>query len=33
MARGLGWGEIEKKRQVEDWLETLKAEGLNPAGA
>lgn len=32
MARGLGWGEIEKKRQVEDWLETLKAEGLNPAG-
>jgi glycerol-3-phosphate dehydrogenase len=33
MARGLGWGDIEKKRQVDDWFETLKAEGLNPAGA
>ncbi|MDQ5894963.1 MAG: glycerol-3-phosphate dehydrogenase [Actinomycetota bacterium] len=32
MARGLGWGDIEKKRQVDDWLATLKAEGLNPAG-
>lgn len=33
MARGLGWGEIERKRQIDDWLETLEAEGLNPAGA
>jgi glycerol-3-phosphate dehydrogenase len=32
MARGLGWGDIEKKRQVDEWLATLKAEGLNPAG-
>lgn len=32
MARGLGWGEIEKKNQVDAWLETVKAEGLNPAG-
>ncbi len=33
MAKGLGWGDIEKKKQVDSWLETLKAEGLNPAGA
>lgn len=33
MASGLGWGEIEKKNQVDLWLETLAAEGLNPAGA
>ena len=32
MARGLGWGDIEKKKQVDRWLQTLKAEGLNPAG-
>ena len=32
MARGLGWGDIEKKRQVDEWLATMKAEGLNPAG-
>lgn len=32
MARGLGWGEIEKTRQIESWLETAKAEGLNPSG-
>lgn len=33
MARGLGWGDIEKKHQIDAWLNTLKAEGLNPAGA
>jgi len=33
MARALGWGEIEKKRQVDDWLGTLVAEGLNPGGS
>jgi glycerol-3-phosphate dehydrogenase len=33
MARGLGWGEIEKKRQIDEWLTTMKEEGLNPAGA
>lgn len=33
MARGLGWGDIERKRQVDEWLETVEAEGLNPAGA
>ena len=33
MAKGLGWGDIEKKRQIDEWLGTLKSEGLNPAGA
>lgn len=33
MAHGLGWGDIEKKRQIDDWLGTVKAEGLNPAGS
>lgn len=33
MGRGLGWGDIEKKHQIDQWLETLRAEGLNPAGA
>jgi len=33
MARGLGWGDIEKNHQIEAWLDTVKAEGLNPAGA
>ncbi|MBN8867713.1 MAG: glycerol-3-phosphate dehydrogenase/oxidase [Solirubrobacterales bacterium] len=32
MGRSLGWGDIEKKRQVDDWLVTAKAEGLNPGG-
>ncbi|HNK66785.1 MAG TPA: glycerol-3-phosphate dehydrogenase/oxidase, partial [Solirubrobacterales bacterium] len=33
MAHGLGWGDIEKKRQIDEWLGTVKAEGLNPAGS
>ncbi len=33
MGRALGWGDIEKARQIDNWLVTLKAEGLNPAGA
>lgn len=33
MARGLGWGDDEKKRQIDAWLDTVKAEGLNPAGS
>ena len=33
MAQGLGWGEIEKKHQIDNWLETARAEGLNPGGA
>lgn len=33
MGRQLGWGEIEQKAQIGAWLETVKAEGLNPAGA
>ncbi|MCB0862461.1 MAG: hypothetical protein KDB66_04525, partial [Solirubrobacterales bacterium] len=32
MARALGWGDIEKRRQIDEWLHTLRAEGLNPAG-
>ncbi len=32
MARGLGWGDLEKRNQIDSWLVTLKAEGLNPAG-
>ena len=32
MARGLGWGDLEKQHQIDDWLEAAKAEGLNPGG-
>ncbi len=31
MARTLGWSESEVQRQCEVWLETARAEGLNPA--
>lgn len=32
MADCLGWGDLEKKRQVDDWFDVARAEGLNPAG-
>jgi glycerol-3-phosphate dehydrogenase len=32
MADRLGWGEAEKASRIEGWLETVEAEGLNPAG-
>lgn len=31
MARSLGWSEEEIDRQTQSWLETARAEGLNPA--
>lgn len=33
MARGLGWTDVERRRQVDGWLDTIEAEGLNPGGA
>lgn len=33
MAERLGWSEAERDRQVELWLATVRAEGLNPAGS
>jgi glycerol-3-phosphate dehydrogenase len=32
MGSSLGWSEAEVGRQCEAWLETVRAEGLNPAG-
>jgi glycerol-3-phosphate dehydrogenase len=33
MARKLGWSRSEVRRQRDSWLETVRAEGLNPAGS
>jgi len=32
MAKSLGWSQAEVQKQSEAWLDTAKAEGLNPAG-
>lgn len=32
MATELGWGESRREAEVDDWLETVLAEGLNPGG-